>query len=151
MTAMLYHVGLTVTDMARSRRFYEGAFGFRFDRELHMDPPQLQPLMQLDPPSHIYAVYLMLGSLTLELMHWRPGARTGAGDRVFLQTGLTHLSFSVDDIPATLKQVEAFGGTVQNSVGRAALVRDPDGQLLELMAMAVSDEIERSRAERAGA
>lgn len=151
MTSVFVHIGLTVTDIERSRRFYEGAFGFRFDRDLKMTDEMIQPLMQLDPPSHIHAVYLMLGPVTLELMQWQPGARTGAEQRVFLETGLTHLSISVDDIPATLQKVVALGGTVRGDVGRAAMVRDPDGQLVELLDMAVHEEVERGRAERAGA
>ena len=79
MPSMLYHVGLTVSDMERSRRFYEGAFGFTFDRDLHMSPPELQPLLNLDPPSSIYAVYLMLGDITLELMQWQPAAPPAGG------------------------------------------------------------------------
>ena len=150
MSNVFVHIGLTVTDIERSRRFYEGAFGFRFDRDLRMSDAMIQPLMQLDPPSHIHAVYLMLGPMTLELMEWRPGARTGAEKRVFVETGLTHLSISVDDIPAVLDRVTSLGGTIQANVGRAAMVRDPDGQLIELMEMAINEEIEKGRAERVG-
>ena len=148
MSGALYHVGLTVTDMTRSRRFYEEAFGFRFDRELRMEPSQLQPLLQLDPPSSIHAVYLMLDGFTLELMQWDPAARAGADARVLLETGLTHLSIVVDDVAATFDKVQALGGTALRTVGRAAMVRDPDGQLIELMATEILEETRRGRAER---
>lgn len=149
MRGILYHIGLTVTDIERSRRFYEEVFGFRYDRALRMAPPQIQPLMQLDPPSSIHAVYLMLGGFTLELMQWEPGARTGAEKRVFLETGLTHLSIVVADIPATIAKVTALGGTTLTHLGRAAMVRDPDGQLIELIATEVHEETESGRAARA--
>jgi lactoylglutathione lyase len=150
MTGILYHIGLTVTNMGRSRRFYEEAFGFEFDRDLRMDPDQLQPLMRLDPPSSLHAVYLMLGSFTLELMQWEPAARTGAEKRVFLETGLTHLSIVVENITATIEKVKALGGTALTNIGPAAMVRDPDGQLIELIATNVYEETLRDRAGRAG-
>ena len=149
MSSFLVHVGLTVTDIQRSRRFYEGAFGFRYDRDLRLPSEHIQPLMELDPPSHIHAVYLMLGGFTLELMAFDPTARLAARDRVFTQTGLAHLSIAVEDIPATLEKVRDLGGTVQAGIDRAAMVRDPDGQLIELLVMAFHEEVEHGRAERA--
>jgi hypothetical protein len=50
------------------------------------------------------------------------------------ETGLTHLSFSCD-VDAARAAVEACGGEVltDTDVGVAVFVRDPDGQLLELL------------------
>jgi predicted enzyme related to lactoylglutathione lyase len=49
--------------------------------------------------------------------------------------GLTHLSLSVSDLAAVLARVEDFGGSVvAGSVSdQSAMIRDPDGQLLELL------------------
>jgi catechol 2,3-dioxygenase-like lactoylglutathione lyase family enzyme len=51
------------------------------------------------------------------------------------EPGLTHLSISVDDVRATAEKVAACGGTIieESDVGAAIFVRDPDGQLLELL------------------
>jgi predicted enzyme related to lactoylglutathione lyase len=51
------------------------------------------------------------------------------------QIGLTHISFSVSDLNGVLKKVEEFGGAVvERTVTEAmAMIRDPDGQLLELL------------------
>lgn len=149
--SVLLHVGLTVTDMARAVRFYTETFGFIKDRELRMTAAQIDPLMQLTPPSDIHAVYLMLGGQTLELMAFDPPSSPAATARVFNQTGLAHLSIAVDDILGTCARAAALGGTVARQVGRAAILRDPDGQLIELLASAVNDEVERGRAERAAA
>jgi predicted enzyme related to lactoylglutathione lyase len=53
------------------------------------------------------------------------------------EAGLTHISVSVDDIPATCSRVEALGGEVlrDTDIDFAIFVRDPDGQLLELLPM----------------
>ncbi len=49
--------------------------------------------------------------------------------------GLTHLSLVVDDMAAAQAAVEAAGGTViaDPGGGFACMVRDPEGQLLELI------------------
>lgn len=140
------HIGMTVTDIARSQHFYTGLLGFSYDRELRMSADQLG-LLQLDPPSDIHAVYLMLDSLTLELMQFT-GTTSSAGSRVFNQTGLTHLSIAVEDIPEVLAQVEEFGGTVISDAGFAAIIRDPDGQLIELLTTGFYDDVEADRRAR---
>ena len=49
--------------------------------------------------------------------------------------GLTHLSISVDDVRAAAAKVVEHGGEIieESDVGLALFVRDPDGQLLELL------------------
>lgn len=133
-TTVVNHVGLCVTDVERSRRFYEEALGFTFQRDLRPPDSATAPLLQLEEPVGLTAAYLTLGDFTLELLHYeRPaGARPA---RVMDEPGLTHLSFTVDDVPATLAGVRAHGGDVVESsdIGLAVMIRDPDGQLLELL------------------
>jgi lactoylglutathione lyase len=145
MTGVLVHVGLTTRDMDRSRRFYTEALGFVFDRELRMTGDAIDGLLRLDPKSDLHAVYLRLGAFTLELMQFDPAANAGAGVRRFNQTGLAHLSIAVANMSATLERVVATGGVVVSHAGRACIVRDPDGQLIELLEIAVHDEIEARR------
>ncbi len=49
------------------------------------------------------------------------------------ELGLTHISLSVDDIPATCALVEQYGGEVlrDTDIGGGLFVRDPDGQRIE--------------------
>jgi predicted enzyme related to lactoylglutathione lyase len=51
------------------------------------------------------------------------------------QPGLTHLSLSVCDLPDVLAVVAGFGGSVVEATvsEQSAMIRDPDGQLLELL------------------
>lgn len=135
MATVANHVGLCVTDLDRSRRFYEEALGFEFQRDLR--PPDDLTGKLLDVPSPgLTAVYLTMGSFVLELLHFDRPQNPPFRPRVFNEPGLTHLSLSVDDIPATLDAVRRCGGSVVESsdLGMAVLVRDPDGQLLELLA-----------------
>jgi predicted enzyme related to lactoylglutathione lyase len=52
------------------------------------------------------------------------------------QLGLTHLSLSVSDVGDVLASVERFGGSVVGATvsEQSAMIRDPDGQLIELLA-----------------
>jgi lactoylglutathione lyase len=50
----------------------------------------------------------------------------------------------VDDLDATLARVEDFGGEVVagSNIGAAAFIRDPDGQLVELLPMAYRRQLD---------
>lgn len=141
----VFHVGLTVSDMERSCRFYAGAFGFRVESDLRLPGERIDELLQLTPSSAIHAAYLVLGDFTLELMQFDPPSAAAASARVFNQTGLAHLSLTVDDPEAIVARVAALGGRHVSSVAGAHVVRDPDGQLIELLPAAAVAAV---RAER---
>jgi catechol 2,3-dioxygenase-like lactoylglutathione lyase family enzyme len=147
-SGILVHIGLVVSDMQRAENFYSAMFGFVRDRELRMTADQLG-VLQLQPESDMHAIYLMLGSITLELMAFDPPSAETAATRTFNQTGLTHLSITVEHIAEACARAVAYGGSVIGTSARAAIIRDPDGQLLELVTMPVNDEIEQARAARA--
>jgi lactoylglutathione lyase len=130
------HVGLCVADTARSRRFYEGLLGFTFWWELEPPDEGTGQLLQLDQPIGLHATYLVRDGLVLELLAYSHRALRTGSDRVMDQVGLTHLSLSVPDLGQVLAAVQSFGGSVvEDTVSdQSAMVRDPDGQLIELLA-----------------
>jgi catechol 2,3-dioxygenase-like lactoylglutathione lyase family enzyme len=130
------HVGLCVADTARSRRFYEGLLGFTFWWELAPPDEGTGQLLQLDKPIGLHATYLIRDGLVLELLGYSHRALRAGSDRVMDQVGLTHLSLSVSDLGEVLAGVAHCGGSiVEGTVSdRSAMIRDPDGQLLELLA-----------------
>ena len=130
------HVGLCVTDPDRSRRFYEGALGFTHQRDLIVPDAPAARLLRVPAPVGLNAVYLERGPFTLELLAFARDGNDPRRDRAFTEPGLTHLSFTVDDVAATCARVAELGGEVLADTdmgGRAIMVRDPDGQLLELL------------------
>lgn len=137
------HVGLCVTDLARSRRFYEDLLGFTFERELQPPDEFTAPLIQVPEP-HVTAAYLGRDGFVLELLWYdRPG-NPAAARRVMNEPGLTHISLSVDDVDGVCARVPAFGGEVledTNLGGLAVMIRDPDGQLIELLPMSYRDSL----------
>lgn len=134
------HVGLCVTDLDRSRRFYE-ALGFEFKRELRPPDGISSKLLGVAAPLGMTAAYLTLGNFILELLHYdRPENPPGVA-RVMNEPGLTHLSISAGDLPATLAEVRRLGGHVldETDITVAVMIRDPDGQLIELLAGPMPD------------
>ena len=134
--AVVNHIGLCVTDLERSRRFYEDLLGFAFQRDLKPPDEATSRLLRLSPPVGLTAVYLTNDSWVLELLHYDRPANAPARERTFDEPGLTHLSFTVDDIPGVCARVVDYGGEVldDTSLGVAVMIRDPDGQLIELLA-----------------
>jgi catechol 2,3-dioxygenase-like lactoylglutathione lyase family enzyme len=127
------HIGLCVTDLERSRRFYEGVFGFRAAFDLRTEGPETPQLLRLDAPLTLDAVYLALDGLLLELLAFDRTAPTSL--RVMNEPGLTHISVFVEDLDATIDAVGQYGGRVRadTNIGVAVFVEDPDGQAIEVI------------------
>ncbi|MBV8347926.1 MAG: VOC family protein [Mycolicibacterium sp.] len=133
--AVFNHVGLCVADRARSRRFYEGLLGFEFWWEIEPPDEGTDQLLQLARPLGLHATYLVRDGLVLELLDYVEREVHAGPDRVMDQVGLTHLSLSVSDLGDVLEMVDGFGGSVVKGTvsDQSAMIRDPDGQLLELL------------------
>ena len=128
------HVRLTVTDIARSRAFYDQVFALPVAFEIPADADE-EIRQQL---GFVYGgVIYHLGTSLLGLRPVAPGSDRFDEDRV----GLDHLSFSVADrdaLHAAAARLDELGvprGDVKD-IGIALLLefRDPDGIALELYA-----------------
>ena len=129
------HIGLCVADRERSRRFYEGLLGFTFWRDLELPDIGTAKLLQLDGPIGVRATYLVSDGVVLELIDYsKRDVHTGS-KRVMDEVGLTHMSLSVSDLAGVLAQVQSYGGSVvdETVTEHFAMIRDPDGQLIELL------------------
>jgi catechol 2,3-dioxygenase-like lactoylglutathione lyase family enzyme len=134
--AVYNHTGQVVSDPQRSMRFYTEVLGFRYWYQLSPDDDSVGKLCSLPKPLGTTAYYLRLDGYVLELMHYTaPGATAAYRPRTMNEPGLTHLSVSVDDIRATAEKAVEYGGTIieESDLGFALMIRDPDGQLIELL------------------
>jgi lactoylglutathione lyase len=129
------HVGLCVADRGRSRRFYEGLLGFEFWWEIEPPDDPTAQLVQLPKPLGVHATYLVRDRFVLELIDYAEREVHAGPERVMDEVGLTHISFSVPDLGGLLERLEGFGGSVVDGTvsEQSAMIRDPDGQLLELL------------------
>jgi catechol 2,3-dioxygenase-like lactoylglutathione lyase family enzyme len=136
--AIVNHTGVCVSDVDRSIRFYAEVFGFERWRDNRAPDDLTTKLFGLPAPLQTHTVYLRLGSYVLELLSYdatRP--HRPLSQRQMDELGMTHLSISVPDIPLTCKRVVEFGGSVEHAsnIELAVMVRDPDGQLIELVTL----------------
>ena len=131
------HVRLTVTDVARSRAFYERVFGFPVAYEV----PEGADDATRASRSFLFGgvIYALPGGGLLGLRPVAPQEDRFDEDRV----GLDHLSFAVPaladlhDAVALLDEAGTPHGGVKD-IGIASILefRDPDGIALELIAAA---------------
>jgi catechol 2,3-dioxygenase-like lactoylglutathione lyase family enzyme len=142
------HVGHCVADLDRSLRFYTELLGFELERRLEVPDSPTDRLLRMEAPLGATAVYLRKDGFVLELLHFDRPSNPPARERPLNEPGLTHISLSVDDVAATTAGVPAFGGEVlwETDVGAAIFIRDPDGQLIELLPMAYRRQIEATGA-----
>lgn len=134
--AIYNHTGQVVSDPERSMRFYLEVLGFTFWYKFSPDDDSVAKLCSLPPPLGVTAYYLRLDGFVLELMHYSaPGAAAEYRKRCMNEPGLTHLSISVRDVEETARKAVEFGGQIieESKLGTALMIRDPDGQLLELL------------------
>jgi catechol 2,3-dioxygenase-like lactoylglutathione lyase family enzyme len=131
------HIGLCISDMQRSTRFYTDALGFVFSHSVEGGPPF--DIMTELPELELCASFLKRDGVMIELLQYlRPGTVGSAERRPMNQLGLTHLSLIVDDIAATADLIAHHGGRaypgtkVKFPAGDMMFCTDPDGIRIEL-------------------
>ncbi|MDP1795432.1 MAG: VOC family protein [Acidimicrobiales bacterium] len=142
MSAIVNHVGLAVSDLAASRRFYEEVFGFEFKNEATFPDAATTKLFAMDGPLGLHVVYLQRDGWVLELLGFDDTSTAPRRERAMNEPGLTHLSICVDDVAAACAAAVALGGLhlpEQGFTGLVEMVRDPDGQLIEVLPMGYRD------------
>jgi catechol 2,3-dioxygenase-like lactoylglutathione lyase family enzyme len=145
MTVAFNHVGQCVADLERSKRFYCEVLGFTAEREVTPPDDASAQLLSLTPPLAMTAAYLVRDGLVLELLHFgAPGQTQRFRRRAMNEPGLTHISLSVDDIDGVCGRLPEYGAEVVegSNIGAAVFIRDPDGQLVELLPMAYRTQLE---------
>jgi catechol 2,3-dioxygenase-like lactoylglutathione lyase family enzyme len=131
------HIGLCVTNMDRSLRFYRDGLGFTVGAQFHLT----RQIAEVEPPVDVVSQFIHLGGLTIELLDYASPGTFGTPHHRRNQLGLTHLSFIVDDVEARALDLEAAGGTILQDTRndpadptlRILFVGDPDGNRIELM------------------
>ena len=138
------HTGQVVADLEHAKRFYQEVLGFTFWYEIRPPDEPTAKLNSLKPPLGMTASYLTLDGFVLELLHYSAeGTPAPYRARTMDEPGLTHLSFSVDDVRATAEKAVGYGAMIieDSDLGHALFIRDPDGQLVELLTMAYRDRL----------
>jgi catechol 2,3-dioxygenase-like lactoylglutathione lyase family enzyme len=103
------HVGMCVSDLERSKRFYVEALGFT-RAEKHSVGPEFDRLMELEKVS-LRSQFLRRGEIAIELLSFESPRFVGpTGRRPMNHIGLTHISIRVDDVDEVASMVTDLGG-----------------------------------------
>jgi lactoylglutathione lyase len=136
------HIGVCVTDIERSRRFYRDGLGFQEVAQFEVGL-EFGAVMEVEGTLELTSVFLRREGVSIELLGYRNRAVEGDGTRrKMTQLGLTHLSLLVQDVDAVAEHLRGFGGTVLPSTrlsaasGEFVYCLDPDGIRIELMRLA---------------
>jgi len=136
------HLGICVSDLDASIRFYCEGLGFT-ETAAHDVGEEFAALMEVEGV-RLRSRMIAKDGVTLELLGFdAPGVTGDGARRPMNQLGLTHLSLRVDDVEATAATIEALGGNVVRAtrttfpLGATTLdflyCTDPDGVRIELM------------------
>jgi glyoxylase I family protein len=136
------HIGICVSDLDASLRFYGDGLGFEVVAS-HDVGEEFAELMEVDGV-RLRSSMIRRDGATLELLGYvTPGTTGPAERRPMNQLGLTHLSLRVDDVESVAATIESHGGTVVRATrttftfDEASLdflyCTDPDGVRIELM------------------
>src|SRR5262245_27569548 len=137
----LTHMGICVSDLERSLRFYRDVLGYEEVGRLELEGEAVATLNGM-PSAKVRAIYLERDGWRLELLEFPvPGWIGPSEPRPMNQLGLTHLSFRVANLDATCAQLEAAGGGVlpgtrlgqPGAPTHVIMAFDPDGVRIELI------------------
>ena len=136
------HIGIGVSDLDRSIRFYSDVFGFSELYRLDFNDNEVAATMEQE--GAFRSAMLLRGDVRIELLQWVDVPTSGGGKRPMTELGFTHLSFRVDGIDDLTDAVIAAGGAVHpqtlSHVGPEGGAQtgllyytDPDGTRIEVM------------------
>ncbi|CAB4759335.1 unannotated protein [freshwater metagenome] len=135
------HLGLCVSDLERSRRFYIDGLGFTEFARFEME----RPIAEVDLPCSLTSYFIQKDGLRVELLDYRSPGVIGQPSTRRNHLGLTHLSFIVEDVDAAAMELEQYGGTIIEGTRsgqdeprsvQIVFLADPDGTRVELMRLA---------------
>jgi catechol 2,3-dioxygenase-like lactoylglutathione lyase family enzyme len=149
MTTELFHMGLCVTDIDASLRYYGDVVGFEVGTPIDRRSATFDELSN-NRGTHVRVAYLRRGAFVLQLIQYIAAGDT-ALDLHHNKPGCAHLCFYVDDVDATYERLVDRADVVITSkvvqLGpsmRSFYTNDPDGlpvEFLQLTGGATSDSV----------
>jgi catechol 2,3-dioxygenase-like lactoylglutathione lyase family enzyme len=145
------HIGICVSDLERSLRFWRDGLGFAVLREFEFRASSWARILELDELD-LRSKIIRRDHMTLELMQFvKPGAVGSTQRRPMNQLGLTHIAVWVSDLDAAAERVREYGGTIVQSTyttfdhpklkGRWVMGTDPDGVRVELLEYPAGEDV----------
>jgi len=135
------HIGICVSDLERSLRFYCEGLGFAVAERHELDSTKLAGLersLEVRDDVVVTSQLIERDGLRVELLKFHEPGVVGSPSQRRNQLGLTHLCFFVDDVDVAAERMLEYGGFVldqtRSNLGTdIVFLMDPDGVRIELM------------------
>jgi catechol 2,3-dioxygenase-like lactoylglutathione lyase family enzyme len=135
------HIGICVSDLERSMRFYCEGLGFEIAERYELDSaslPGLDRTLEVRDDVVLTSQLIERDGFRVELLKFHEPGVVGSPSQRRNQLGLTHLCFFVDDVDDAAERMLEHGGFVldqtRENVGTdIVFLMDPDGVRIELM------------------
>lgn len=137
-TFAVSHLGICVSDLERSLRFYCDGLGFE-KAEVHEIDSTFAEALEVPRDVDCVSQFIRREGMAIELLSYRAPGAAGTPSARRNQLGITHLSFVVDDVDRAVAALEAVGGSLLPATRTTldtvdlVFVADPDGVRVELM------------------
>ena len=135
-----HHLGLTVSNLERSHRFYREVVGMRDELTMEVASDAFNALMASEGLS-IRFWYLTLGTLRLQLVEYTRGGEPEPLALAHNRIGNPHLSIAVEDVARKYEELKQRGDvpmvsaivtqTHGSMTAQSFYVLDPDGVQVE--------------------
>lgn len=135
------HIGICVSDLERSMRFYCEGLGFEPAERYELESsklPGLEQSLEVRDDVVLTSQLIERDGLRIELLKFHEPDAVGAASRRRNQLGLTHLCFYVENVDLAAERMLEHGGFVLDSTRSnlgtdIVFLMDPDGVRVELM------------------
>jgi 3-oxoacyl-[acyl-carrier protein] reductase len=142
-----HHPGIVVPNLQLAREFYEQALDFEYLRDYGWDESQSEVAEQVlgVAGTTTRCALMRAGNCFLELFEYlTPQSEGNPARRRPCDYGIAHLAFQVSDIDAAFERFVAAGGSahhppVQVGEARSIYLRDPFGNIIELMQLGADE------------
>lgn len=137
------HVGISVSNLERSIRFYRDLLGMAVIQEVSFEGERYEAILGLRGAKGRIAI-LRLANLELEFFQFAsPAGKPAEPDRPVCDAGITHFAVQVEDLPGMYARLKSAGVVfhcppTDFGCASATYLRDPDGNVIELLQMPVS-------------
>jgi len=134
------HVGIAVANLERSIEFYRDLLGMQVIQDVPFEGPRYDSILALRGAKGRVAV-LRIGNLELEFFEFlHPAGRSQDPNRPVSERGITHFAVEVDDLAGIYERLQAAGVVfhcppIDFGFAAATYLRDPDGNVIELLQM----------------
>lgn len=138
------HIGICVTDLDRSVRFWCDGLGFEVLRQSAFKGESWRRILEIDGDMDLQTRIIRRDHMTLELLHFVvPGHEREPVRAPMNRLGFTHIAVWVKDIDAMAARVTEYGGSIVEETrvtfdhprlqGRWLICTDPNGVRVELV------------------